>query len=70
MYKLPEMTQEEPFSLFMHGLEPRIWEQIGYHVDGDLGKAMAMVEKADVWCNQGEEQKAKEQNKQKAGTLG
>ena len=24
MYKVPEMTQEEAFSLFMHGLEPRI----------------------------------------------
>ena len=43
MYKVPEMTQEEAFSLFMRGLEPRIREQIGYHVDGDLGRAMAMA---------------------------
>ena len=49
MYKVPEMTQDEAFSLFMRGLEPRIREQIGYHVDGDLGRAMAMAEKADVW---------------------
>ena len=26
----------------------KIWEQIGFHVEGDLGRAMAMVEKADV----------------------
>ena len=37
MYKVPEMTQEEAFSLFMRGLKPRIREQIGYHVDRDLG---------------------------------
>ena len=24
MYKVPEMTQEEAFSLFMHGLGPKI----------------------------------------------
>ena len=34
MYKVPEMTQEEAFSLLMHDLEPRIREQIGYHVEG------------------------------------
>ena len=33
------MTQEEAFSLFMRGLEPRIREQIGYHVEGDLGSS-------------------------------
>ena len=54
----------------MRGLEPRIREEIGYHVEGDLGKAMAMVEKADVWHNQGEGQKVKGQNKQKAGSTG
>ena len=37
MYKVPEMTQEEAFFLFMRGLEFRIQEQIGYHVEGDLG---------------------------------
>ena len=51
MYKVPEMTQEGAFLLFMRALEPRIQEQIGYHVEGDLGKAMPMVEKADVWRN-------------------
>ena len=70
MYKVPEMTLEEAFSLFMHGLEPKIQEQIDYHVEGDLGKAMAMAEKVDVWHNWGEEQKAKGQNKQKAMSLG
>ena len=69
MYKVPEMTQEEAFSLFMRGLEPRIREKIGYHVEGDLGKAMVMAEKADVWWNRGEG-KEKGQNKQRAASLG
>ena len=55
MYKVPEMTQEEAFSLFMRGLESRIREQIGYHVEGDLGRAMVMAEKADVWRSRGED---------------
>ena len=70
MYKVPEMTQEEAFSLFMRGLEPRIREQIGYHVEGDLGRAMAMAEKADIWRSRGEGQNQKGQNKQKAGGSG
>ena len=70
MYKVPEMTQEEAFSLFMCGLEPRIREQIGYHVDGDLGRAMAMAEKADVWQSRSEGQNQKGQNKQKIGGSG
>ena len=69
MYKVPEMTQEEAFSLFMRGLEPRIREQIGYHVEGDLGRAMAMAEKADMWHTKGDG-KEKGQNKQKAGGSG
>ena len=70
MYKVPEMTQKEAFSLFMCGLEPRIREQIGYHEEGDMGRVMAMVEKADVWWSQGEGQNVKGQNKQKAGSSG
>ena len=70
MYKVPEMTQEEAFSLFMRGLEPRIREQIGYHVEGDLGRAMAMAEKAGIWRSRGEGQNQKGQNKQKAGGSG
>ena len=70
MYKAPEMTQEEAFLLFMRGLEPKIREQIGYHVEGDLGQAMAMVEKTDLWRSQGEGQNQKGQNKQKIGGSG
>ena len=65
MYKVPEMTQEEAFSLFMRGLEPRIREQIGYHVEGDLGRAMAMAEKADVWRSRGEGQNQKDKTNKK-----
>ena len=70
MNKVLEMTQEEAFSLFMHGLEPRIQEKIGYHVEGDMGRAMAMVEKADAWWSQGEGQNVKGQNKQKTRSSG
>ena len=37
----------------MMGLESRIREQIGYHVQGDLGRAIPMAEKADMCCGQG-----------------
>ena len=33
----------------MRGLEPKIKEQIGYHAEGDLEKAMVMAKKADLW---------------------
>ena len=49
----------------MRGLEPRIREQIGYHVNGDLCRAMAMAEKADVWQSRSEGKNQKGQNKQK-----
>ena len=64
------MTQEEAFSLFMLVLEPRIREQIGYHVNGDLGRAMVMAEKADVWRSRSEGQNQKGRNKQKTGGSG
>ena len=54
----------------MRGLEPRIREQIGYYVDRDLGQAMAMAEKADVWQSRSEGQNQKGQNKQKIGGSG
>ena len=42
-YKVLKRTQEDAFSLFMRGLEPKTWEQVGFHIEGDLGQAMAMV---------------------------
>ena len=47
------MMQGEAFSLVTCGLDPRIREQIGYHVEDDLAKAMAMTEMTDVWRLQG-----------------
>ena len=70
MYKVPEMTQEKAFSLFMRGLELRIREQIGYHVEGNMGRVMGMAEKVDVWRSRGEGQNVKGQNKQKVGSSG
>ena len=49
MHKILAMTQEEVFSLLMRELEPKIWEHIEFHVEGDLGWAVMMVEKVDVW---------------------
>ena len=69
MYKIPQMIHEEMFSPFMRFLEPRIHEQIGYHVEGDLSRARAMAEKTDVWQTGGEG-KGKEQKKQKARSSG
>ena len=33
LYKVSTMTQEV-FSLFMWGPKPKIWEQIGFHIEG------------------------------------
>ena len=63
MYKVPQMTQEEGFSFFMRGLDPKIHEQIGYHEEENLGRAMAMVGKADVWWTGGREKKKDKNNK-------
>ena len=49
MYKVLMMAQEKVFSVFMWGFEPRINQQIGFHVEEDLGQVMVMAEKADVW---------------------
>ena len=54
MYKVLQMNQEEAFSFFMRGLEPKIHEQIGYHMEGDMGRVMAIVGKLDVWQTRGE----------------
>lgn len=48
MYKVLGMMQEEGFSFFIRGLEPRIREQVGHHVEGNLTQALLMVEKTDV----------------------
>ena len=49
MDKILAMTHEEAFLLFMRRLEPKIQEKIRFHVQGDLGLAMLMVEKVHVW---------------------
>ena len=41
----------------MRGLESKIWEQIGFHVEGDLGRAMPIAEKSDVWRAKGKGEK-------------
>ena len=47
----------------MRDVEPKFLEQIGYHVDGDLGKAVAIAEKADVWRLQGRGDRKDEEKK-------
>ena len=43
------MAQDEAFLPFIRVLEPKIWMWIGLRVEGDLGQAIAMAEKADMW---------------------
>ena len=47
MYNVAKMTQGKAFTLFMRGLEHKIGQQIGYHMEGDMGRAMSMPEKVD-----------------------
>lgn len=51
----------------MHGLDPWIKEQIGYHIEGDLAKAMELAKKSNMWRSKGQKEK-KGENKQKSGT--
>ena len=59
VYKVLTMTQDEAFLLFIR-------EQIGFHVQEDLGQAMVMAEKADVWRAQSKGGK-NGQSEQKSG---
>ena len=53
----------------MQGMEPRIREQIRFHVEGDLDSVVVMAEKAHVWGFQGKEDR-NVQNKEKSGRTG
>lgn len=67
LYKVPQMTQEEAFTLFMHGLDGQVRGPIRYHMEGDLACIMEMVEKADVWQTKGHKRDKKGKNIQKYG---
>ena len=45
----PDDDQDKAFSLFMRELEPRIWERIGFNIEENLGWAMVVAKKADMW---------------------
>lgn len=60
---------EEKFLLFIWGLEPKIREQVEYHMEGNVTRAMLMAEKMDVWQHTGNEG-GKIQDKGKTGTEG
>ena len=51
----------------MRELESSIWEQIGFHVEGDLGRVIAMSEKADVWRARGKADKNGESKQKLSG---
>ena len=65
------MNQEEAFSPFKRWFEPMIREQIGFHLVGVTGgaMAMAMAEKAGVWRAKPKVNK-NGQKQQKAGETG
>ena len=69
MYKVPQITQDEACMLFMRRLDPRIREQMDYHVEGDLDRVMAIAEKVNVWRAQASGNK-KGQKHQKFRSLG
>ena len=47
-YKIPSMTEEEAHSLFLHGLDARLQEQVGVHAQS-LQEAMELVERASPY---------------------
>ena len=47
-YKIPNMTDDEAYTLFMRGLDARLQQQVGVHAK-TLQEAMDLAERADLW---------------------
>ena len=50
-YKIPTMTDDEAYTLFMRGLDARLQQQVGVHAK-TLQEAMDLAERADLWGKQ------------------
>ena len=47
--RLPTMTDEEAFSVYLAGLNPHLREQVGAHVRGNLEEAIAMAQRIEIY---------------------
>lgn len=65
------MTNKEVFSAYLGGLNSRLHEQVGAHVQGNLEQAIAMAQQIDVYWDgnvgKGKGQTVKKFKKQKKG---
>ena len=43
------MTQNQAFSQLIRAIKLSLQEQTGFHIEGDLGKGIEMVENVNVW---------------------
>ena len=61
LYKIPEMTEEESYTLFVRGLKPEVKTSVGVNVPGGLEDAITWAQRVDLWQSRegaGQEEKA------------
>ena len=61
LYKIPVMTEEESYMLFVRGLKPEIKTSVGVNVPGGLEDAITWAQRVDLWQSRegaGQEEKA------------
>ena len=47
--RLPTMTDEESFSVYLAGLNPHLREQVGAHVRENLEEAITMAQRIEIY---------------------
>ena len=62
LYKIPAMTEEESYTLFVRGLKPKIKTSVGVNVLEGLEDAITWAQCVDLWQSRegaGQEEKAR-----------
>ena len=70
LYKIPEMTEEESYTLFIRGLKPEVKTSVGVNVPGGLEDAITWAQRVDLWqSREGARQEEKSGKKKQKGKL-
>ena len=74
LYKIPTMTEEESYTLFVRGLKPEIKTSVGVNVPEGLEDAITWAQHVDLWqsregVGQESEKSGKRKQKGKLNTM-
>ena len=70
LYKIPEMTEEESYTLFVRGLKPEVKTSVGINVPGGLEDAITWAQRVDLWqSREGAGQEEKSGKRKQKGKL-